>query len=127
MPCGSSLKGQRRSKTASYRKPKLDQRGFWLVRNIGEVRLGDARRGAARVSNLAKHGMDFADVAQFDFDTALLDFDDREDHGEIRETAIGWCGARLCFLDFVRRNDDEIRVISFRKATKREMRIYAES
>lgn len=44
---------------------------------------------AKRASNLAKHGLDFADVAHFDFDTALLDIDDREDYGEVRETAIG--------------------------------------
>ena len=40
----------------------------------------------------AKHGLDFADVIQFDFDTALHDFDDREEYGEVREIAIGWCG-----------------------------------
>jgi uncharacterized protein len=82
---------------------------------------------AKRASNFAKHGLDFADVAHFDFDTALLDIDDREDYGEVPETAIGWCGPRLCLLVFVRRGDDEIRVISFRKATKPEMRRYAES
>ena len=82
---------------------------------------------AKRVSNLAKHGVDFAEVAHFDFATALHEVDDREDYGELREIAIGWCGARLCFLVFVRRGDDELRVISFRKATKQEVRRYAES
>jgi len=82
---------------------------------------------AKRASNLAKHGLDFADVVHFDFDTALHDFDDDDEHGEVREIAIGWCGLRLCVLVFVRRGDDEIRVISFRKATKLEMRLYAES
>lgn len=82
---------------------------------------------AKRASNLTKHGLDFAEVVQFDFDTALHDFDDREDYGEFREIAIGWCGPRLCFLVFVRRGADEIRVISFRKATKPEVRRYAES
>jgi uncharacterized DUF497 family protein len=41
--------------------------------------------------------------------------------------AIGWFGLRLCCLVFVRRGDDEIRVISFRKATKQEVRRYADS
>jgi hypothetical protein len=82
---------------------------------------------AKRATNLAKHGLDFADVIQFDFDTALHDVDDREEYGEVREIAIGWRGPRLCFLAFVRRGDDEIRVISFRKATRPEMRRYAES
>ncbi len=82
---------------------------------------------AKRASNLAKHGLDFADVVRFDFDTALHEIDDRENYGESREIAIGWCGLRLCFLVVVRRGDDEIRVISFRKATKQEVRRYAES
>ena len=69
--------------------------------------------------------MDFADVGQFDFDTALLAIDDREAYGECREIAIGWCGVRLCCLVFVRRGDDELRVISFRKATKQEVKRYA--
>jgi uncharacterized DUF497 family protein len=82
---------------------------------------------AKRAANLAKHGLDFADVIQFDFDTALHDVDDREEYGEVREIAIGWCGTRLCFLVFVRHGDDEIRVISFRRATRPEMRRYAKS
>ena len=65
-------------------------------------------------------------MAHFDFDTALLGIDDRDDYGEVREAAIGWCGPRLCVLVFVRRGDDELRVISFRKATKPEMSRYAE-
>ena len=82
---------------------------------------------AKRASNLIKHGLDFAEVVSFDFGTALLDIDDRENYGELREIAIGWCGLRLCFLVFVRRGEDEIHVISFRKATRQEMKCYAES
>jgi uncharacterized DUF497 family protein len=82
---------------------------------------------AKRASNLAKHDLDFAEAVHFDFDTALLDTDDREDHGECREIAIGWCGVRLCCLVFVHRDDGGIRVISFRKATKQEVRRYANS
>lgn len=81
---------------------------------------------AKRVSNLAKHGLDFASVVHFEFDTALHEIDDRENYGEVREIAIGWCGLRLCFPVFVRRGNDEMRVISFRKATKQEVRRYAE-
>jgi len=82
---------------------------------------------AKRASNLTKHSLDFADVVHFDFDTALHEIDGREDYSEFREIAIGWCGARLCFLVFVRRGNDELRVISFRKATKQEVKRYAES
>ncbi|MGH7025527.1 MAG: BrnT family toxin [Caulobacteraceae bacterium] len=59
---------------------------------------------AKRVRNLAKHGLDFADVVHFDFETALHGIDDRDDYGELREIAIGWCGPRLCFLVFERRD-----------------------
>lgn len=44
---------------------------------------------AKRASNFAKHGLDFADVIQFDFGTALHEIDDRESYREFRETAIG--------------------------------------
>jgi uncharacterized DUF497 family protein len=82
---------------------------------------------AKRASNLAKHSLDFAEIVHFEFDTALHEIDDRENYGELQEIAIGWCGPRLCFLVFVRRGYDDIRVISFRKATKQEVRRYAES
>ena len=65
-------------------------------------------------------------MVHFDFVTALLDVDDREDYGEVREIAIGWCGPHVCFLVLDRRGDDEMRVISFRKATKQEIRRYVE-
>ena len=80
-----------------------------------------------RAGNLAQHGIDFAQILSFAFDTALYDSDDREECGEGRETAIGWCAVRLWFLIFVRRgDDDEMPVISFRKTTKPEVRCYAE-
>ncbi len=82
---------------------------------------------AKRASNLTKHGLDFASVVHFDFDTALHEIDDHENYGELREIAIRWCGPRLCFLVFVRRGRDEMPVISLRKATKQEVRRCAES
>ncbi len=57
----------------------------------------------------------------------MLDVDNREDYGELREIAIGWYGPCLCLLVFVRRDNDEVRVISFRKARKQEVRRYANS
>ncbi len=41
-----------------------------------------------RASNLAKHGLDFAETVHVDFDTALLEIDDREDYGECRESRL---------------------------------------
>src|SRR5690348_14381232 len=42
-----------------------------------------------RRQNLAKHGLDFADVARIDWLTALLLADDRADYGEPRYWAFG--------------------------------------
>jgi uncharacterized protein len=43
---------------------------------------------AKRKANIAKHGIDFADVALFDWEGV----DDREDYGELREIALGFIG-----------------------------------
>jgi uncharacterized DUF497 family protein len=37
-----------------------------------------------RAANLHKHGVDFAIVERFEFDTALIVVDDRKDYGEVR-------------------------------------------
>lgn len=49
--------------------------------------------------------------------------DDREDYGELRMKALGFIGVRLHVLIFTERGD-KIRVISLRKATKREVEAY---
>ena len=77
-----------------------------------------------RQANLAKHGVDFADMVAFEWDTAVIDVD--EDHAEPRWTAIGFIGALLYSVVFTERGDN-IRIISLRKATRREARNYVES
>ena len=77
-----------------------------------------------RQANLAKHGVDFADMDAFEWDTAALDVD--EDHAESRWIAIGFIGAVLYFVVFTERGDN-IRIISLRKATRREARNYVEN
>lgn len=72
--------------------------------------------------NKAKHGLDFMDVALLDWDNALIWEDDRENYGELRYAALAMNG-RLYSVAFTIR-DDVFRVISFRKATKRETRRY---
>ncbi len=78
---------------------------------------------AKRQRNTVKHGIDFADVEQFDFADALIFPDDRVDYGEIREIAIGLIGERVHVLVFTRRGEDT-HVISLRKANEREIRRY---
>ena len=78
-----------------------------------------------RQSNLAKHGLDFADVeGHFDWDGAfeflpdVLDFETRYRH-------IGWMQQRLVMLIWTDRKD-AIRIISLRPATRGERKIYVE-
>src|SRR5882672_3577978 len=79
-----------------------------------------------RKANLAKHGVDFEAVFEFDWDTAIISFDDREDYGEIREMALGFIGVGLFQLIFTERDDGVVRVISLRKANEKEIRTYVE-
>jgi uncharacterized DUF497 family protein len=78
---------------------------------------------AKNADNIRERGLSFDRVAEFDFETALFIIDDRHDYGEIRRRALGFVGLRLHALIFVQ-TVDGIRVISFRKANKREVRHY---
>jgi uncharacterized DUF497 family protein len=80
----------------------------------------DKRRG-----NIAKHKVDFARLNEFDFATAVLADDTREDYGEVRTNAIGFLGAALYHLTYTMRGET-VRVISLRKATRQEMKYYVD-
>lgn len=73
--------------------------------------------------NLAQGRPSFDAVAGFDFVTAQVAVDDRKEYGEVRYIAYGRVGARLHALVFTP-TADGIRVISFRKANKREVARY---
>lgn len=79
-----------------------------------------------RAANVDKHGVDFAIVERFEFDTAIVIVDDRKDYGEIRYRALDLIGGRLHALVFATRAG-WIRVISLRRANDRERRNYAET
>lgn len=76
--------------------------------------------------NVRERGLSFERVVDFDFATALFLVDDRRDYGESRHVAIGHLEDRLHVLCFVERPNG-IRVVSFRKANKRESRRYAQA
>jgi uncharacterized DUF497 family protein len=78
---------------------------------------------AKRQSNLARHGFDFANVARFDWGAAEIGRDLRFDYGEERFTAYGIMDGRLMVIVFTRRAA-ATRVISFRRANRKEGRIY---
>ncbi|HDL5367252.1 TPA: BrnT family toxin [Mannheimia haemolytica] len=70
--------------------------------------------------NIEERDLPFDLVNQFDWNTAQIWQDLRFDYGEIRLNALGFINERLYSLTFKPLNDG-IRVISFRKANKREI------
>jgi uncharacterized protein len=78
---------------------------------------------AKRAANLKTHGLDFVDAARV-FDGVTYTFeDDRFSYGEQRFVTLGLL-AGLPVSIVHTESEHEIRVISFRKATKREAQIY---
>ena len=76
------------------------------------------------VSNLKKHRLDFAD-AEIVFDGLTLTFeDDRFDYDEQRFITIGLLDGQFVVIAHTEEADDVTRIISMRKATKHEERIF---
>ena len=71
--------------------------------------------------NLQKHGVPFAQVSHFDWATAIEAEDTRYDYGETRMQALGKINDRYHVLVYAIRKET-IRVISLRKANRREIR-----
>jgi hypothetical protein len=78
-----------------------------------------------RERNLATHGVDFTEVNGFDWTEARIRLDVRKDYGELRMIAYGPIGDRLYQLVFTLRAHG-VRIISLRKANRREVRRYVE-
>ena len=78
-----------------------------------------------RVINLKDHGLDFVDAPRV-FEGVTYTFEDaRFDYGEQRFETLGLlAGVPVSIVHT--ESEDEIRVISFRKATKREANIYVQ-
>ena len=76
--------------------------------------------------NIALRGLSFDRVAALDFDRAVFTIDARRDYGEVRRKALAFLGERLHSLIFVEA-DNGIRVVSFRKASRKEQQQYAKA
>lgn len=77
-----------------------------------------------RTANLKKHGYDFKDAPQVIESTATVTFDDRRfDYGEQRFITLGVLRGDVVAIATAE-IDDEIRVISMRKAERHEEEIY---
>ena len=77
-----------------------------------------------RRENRDKHELDFADIGSFDWETALKIPSPRYD--EMRWLAIGYIGLRLYAVIYTERGDNT-RIISLRKASRQEVRDYAQA
>ncbi len=76
-----------------------------------------------RQFNFDKHGLDFGDASDFDWEQALVVRDDRFEYPEIRYIAYGFFQDRLTALVFTLRRES-IRLLSWRKANSREGKLY---
>jgi len=76
-----------------------------------------------RAANVRAHGLDFVD-ATFVFEGVTCSFkDDRFSYGEQRFVTLGLLAGISVSVGHTE-SKNEIRIISFRKATKREAQIY---
>lgn len=74
---------------------------------------------AKRKSNLRKHGLDFADAPAVVEQPTYVNEDTRFHYSERRYTAIGFFNGQEVVVVYTEVND-EVRIISFRKATHHE-------
>ena len=81
---------------------------------------------AKNLRNIAERGLSFDQVGEFDFETAVFTVDSRRNYGETRHRVLGFLDERLHALVFVE-TAKGIRVISFRKANRREVQWYEEA
>ena len=76
---------------------------------------------AKRRENWEKHGVDFASIVQFSWDTAIVERSDR--YGEIRYAGMGYIGGRLHYVVFTDLGE-ATRIISLRRASTGERKRY---
>lgn len=74
-------------------------------------------------ANQQKHGVSLELAGEIDWSEVLCMVDDRNDYGEVREIGFAVIAHRLYVVVFVQRGDT-MRIISLRKANKRESKLY---
>ena len=79
---------------------------------------------AKRRENWEKHGLDFASIELFRWDTAMVERSDRD--GEVRYIGVGYMWDRLHYVVFTDRGE-ATRIISLRRANAAERRGYAQT
>jgi uncharacterized protein len=81
---------------------------------------------AKDAANLAKHGVSLALARELDWEAALVWVDDRFEYGEPRIIALAPKTKILYYVAFVNRGEVR-RIISLRRANRREVRRYVQS
>lgn len=74
--------------------------------------------------NSAKHGLNFVDAERVLSGPCVTFVDDRFDYGEERLITLGLLAGRVVVIAHAPRGDDITRIISMRKANRREQKIY---
>jgi hypothetical protein len=78
-----------------------------------------------RQTNIVKHGIDFLDVQKMFNQWNLESIDKKQNYDELRYNAIGLMDGRVVVVSYTYRNHwQTTRIISARKATKHESRLY---
>jgi uncharacterized DUF497 family protein len=75
-------------------------------------------------ANIRKHGFDFAEADEIFGGVLVVDPDTREDYGERRWVGIGAIRGRAVHVVFTETGPQTIRIISLRKASRRESEQY---
>ena len=78
------------------------------------------------LANRAIHGVSLALATQLDWEAALVWVDDRFEYDEVRMIALAPETATVYYEAFIERGD-VCRVISMRRATRREVKHYVEN
>jgi len=74
-------------------------------------------------TNFENHKLDFAAIQGFEWGNAVVFEDVRHDYNESRFVAYGYINTRLVVVVYTMRGDT-LRMISLRKANKREVKQY---
>ena len=81
------------------------------------------RPGEEREEHYRARAVSFDRVADLDWATAVITEDDRRDYGEVRLRVMACLDGRL-HAAVVTPRGEGLRVISFRRASRREVRLY---
>ncbi len=77
-----------------------------------------------RLNNVRKHELDFVDAPEIFTKPMVTRLDTRANYGEDRWISIGQMKNRVVVVVYTERKENIIRIISLRKAVKREQNLY---